>query len=549
MRITNQMMVNSTMANIQVNKKQVNTLETQLSTQKKINKPSEDPVIAIRALRLRSSLEQVTLYLNKNIPDADSWLKTTEGAVDEAVSVITDLYAYCEQGATDSYSPSERSTLAESLNKLRDAYYAEGDVEYAGRYLFSGYMTDTPLTYQSDETAAKADFTITQEFTRENIELKTVYTNAYSNDDILNLNVKTDAATGNVITPNVADVHRVRIGYTKVSDAGTFEIKLNDGTTIAAAAVNDSNYQPGDDEAAFNAATGEILLGENVYKQLYASDGFSFTYRKDNFAKGDLNPVMYYDCVDNNPDNAGVVYTKKTEDIEYNINFSQKLKVNTEANEVFNMYLGRDIDDLITSVNNVIDIEEGALLYQIVAMYDYELRIFETDNSGNAKRIGQGGPGKSIPVFLKKYCNGTDVYECGLELFEDINQHEHIIRFRNDIAHMRYMSNQAMNIMSIVSNIYKSFFVYDTKLKKSISLVFKNILMRYGVIADLVFSYNNKNQSNIDDMDINIINIKNLKSDKYVYKIVNEDIVKQVEIEIRNQVFLEQLHNLLYFSR
>ena len=94
MRINNQMMVNSTMANIQVNKKQVNTLETQLSTQKKINKPSEDPVIAIRALRLRSSLEQVTQYLNKNIPDADSWLKTTEGAVDEAVSVITDLYAY-----------------------------------------------------------------------------------------------------------------------------------------------------------------------------------------------------------------------------------------------------------------------------------------------------------------------------------------------------------------------------------------------------------------------------------------------------------------------
>ena len=106
-----------------------------------------------------------------------------------------------------------------------------------------------------------------------------------------------------------------------------------------------------------------------------------------------------------------------------------------------------------------------------------------------------------------------------------------------------------MNIMSIVSNIYKSFFAYDTKLKKSISLVFKNILMRYGVIADLVFSYNNKNQSIKDDMDINIINIKNLKSDKYVYKIVNEDIVKQVEIEIRNQVFLEQLHNLLYFSR
>ena len=63
MRITNQMMINSSMANIQVNKKQVNTLDTQLSTQKKINKPSEDPIIAIRALRLRASLNEVTQYL------------------------------------------------------------------------------------------------------------------------------------------------------------------------------------------------------------------------------------------------------------------------------------------------------------------------------------------------------------------------------------------------------------------------------------------------------------------------------------------------------
>ena len=63
-KITNQMMINSSMANIQVNKKQVNTLDTQLSTQKKINKPSEDPIIAIRALRLRASLNEVTQYLN-----------------------------------------------------------------------------------------------------------------------------------------------------------------------------------------------------------------------------------------------------------------------------------------------------------------------------------------------------------------------------------------------------------------------------------------------------------------------------------------------------
>lgn len=355
MRITNQMMVNSTMSNVQLNKKQLSVLDYQLSSQKKINKPSDDPVIAIRALRLRSSLEQVSQYLDKNIPDADSWLKTTEGALDEAGSILINLYGYCTQGATDSYSESERETLAESLNELKSAFYAEGDVEYAGRYLFSGYMTDTPLNYQSDEDAKDVDFTITQTFNKDDLEMKTAYTNAYSNDDILSLNLKKDA-DGNPIMPNVQSVHRIKIAYSSVSSEGNFELKLADGTTKAVDTVtSDSNYVPGEDEVAFNYATGEILLGENVYKQVYEADGCSFTYTKDNFKKGDLNPVMYYDCVDNN---TNIAYKKENEDIEYNVNFSQKLKVNTEANDAFNIYLGRDIDDLVTAVQNVVDIDK-----------------------------------------------------------------------------------------------------------------------------------------------------------------------------------------------
>ena len=63
---------------------------------------------------------------------------------------------------------------------------------------------------------------------------------------------------------------------------------------------------------------------------------------------------MYFDCVDNN---TNIEYIKEDEDVEYNVNFSQKLKINTEAKDAFNIYLGRDIDDLVTAVQNVIDIE------------------------------------------------------------------------------------------------------------------------------------------------------------------------------------------------
>ena len=388
MRITNQMMINSTMSNIQVNKNQLNTLDNQLSTQKKINKPSDDPIIAIRALRLRSSLDQVTQYLDKNIPDASSWLDTTEGALDEAYSILQDLYSYCTQGATDSYSSAERDTIATSLDKLREAYYSQGDVEYAGRYCFTGYMTDIPLNYQSDEAAKDVDYIITQQFNREDLDMKVAYTNFYETDDILNLKYETDA-DGNVVTPNIKEVHRVKLGYKDVSDkidtktvdasgnvtttsSQDFKIKVTDSTgNVTEIAVNtitnaggrtdkgSDNYIPKADEVAFNPTTGELLFGENVYKKLYEADSFSFTYEKNNFMKGDQNPIMYFDCVNNNLNDYyyKTEYKKKNEDIEYNVNFSQKLKVNTEANDAFNIYLGRDIDDLITAVNNVLDLE------------------------------------------------------------------------------------------------------------------------------------------------------------------------------------------------
>lgn len=62
MRITNKIIQNNNLANINTNKIYQDILSTQMSTQKKINKPSDDPVVAIRALRLRSNVTEVTQY-------------------------------------------------------------------------------------------------------------------------------------------------------------------------------------------------------------------------------------------------------------------------------------------------------------------------------------------------------------------------------------------------------------------------------------------------------------------------------------------------------
>ena len=471
MRITNQMMINTNMADIQTNKLLLSKYNTQMSTQKKINRPSEDPIIAIRALRLRTSLDQVSMYLDKNIPDASSWLDTTEGALDEGNSIITQLYGYCEQGATDSYSSEQRQTISETLNKLKDAFYAEGDVEYAGRYVFTGYKTDTPLTYQSDDDAKNISYTISQDFNRSYLTTKKAYTNSYTNDDIMNLNLHKDAE-GNIITPDVKTVHTLRTAYNGVHDTGfnmtynntdikvsedgttaditTYELDENgnikkdengnpvvkdtqtvtadadgkftfndsDGNKVVLGTTTDDNAIPEDNEIIFNGSTGEIILGADIYANVYESNKFSISYTKDNFQKGDLNPTMYYNCVDNN---TGVTYEKKDEAIEYNVNYSQKLKINTQADEAFNIYLGRDIDSLVTSVNDVLDIE--AQISQVKSMMSEERYNDKTSQSTLNSML----EGLNKQYDLAKN-NMTEAFENGVKQMKSYQQQNSVAK-------------------------------------------------------------------------------------------------------------------------
>ena len=60
---------------------------------------------------------------------------------------------------------------------------------------------------------------------------------------------------------------------------------------------------------------------------------------------------------DDNPDN-WVTYTNRKQDIKYEINFNQDIKINTQGKEVFNQDMTRDLDDIIESVNYAMNVEE-----------------------------------------------------------------------------------------------------------------------------------------------------------------------------------------------
>ena len=64
MRVTDNMIMNKTKYNINLNKMSVDRLNTQMTTQQKIEKASEDPVIAMRSLRLSTNLSHMEQFVD-----------------------------------------------------------------------------------------------------------------------------------------------------------------------------------------------------------------------------------------------------------------------------------------------------------------------------------------------------------------------------------------------------------------------------------------------------------------------------------------------------
>ena len=151
MRVTNNMIMDVASININGTKVLVNDRNNQMTTQKKINRPSEDPVVAIRALRLRTNVSEVTQYYEKNIPDAESWMKVTEDALTSVAEVVTDLITQCQKGSSEKLTTSDRKTILDAITALRDEVYATGNADYAGRSIFTSYRTNCKLPFQGDE--------------------------------------------------------------------------------------------------------------------------------------------------------------------------------------------------------------------------------------------------------------------------------------------------------------------------------------------------------------------------------------------------------------
>lgn len=210
MRITNKIMQNNSLYNINNNKVTEDQLNTMMSTGKKLTRPSDDPVIAIRALRLRSNVTQLSQYYEKNAKDAQSWLEVTADALSTVTSVLTDSVKQATKGANKDLTLDDLSIIVTQMDALAKEYYSTGNVDYAGRYVFTGYRTDTSLTFDKTTTADYRD--INDEFNADSISDSKRILGKYLLDSSTVLS-KTDEETVYQHSIVESTVGRIRLSY------------------------------------------------------------------------------------------------------------------------------------------------------------------------------------------------------------------------------------------------------------------------------------------------------------------------------------------------
>ena len=376
MRITNQMVTGNSLRNMQKSMSAVNKATETMTSGKKISQASDDPVIAVRALKLRTTVNQLEQYKKKNIPDADSWLKITTTSLDNITKRLTDIQSYCVQGSTDSFNSTNRSAIIDSLKALQEMLYSEGNSTYAGRYIFSGYKTERSLAFRETEDTSIYSYDITQHFDAKALDTKQVVL-----DGVDYTKVDDYIADPTTYTqPNPEQVYRLNLAYEgidstnnngdtvlalKAVDADGNPIDLSGfTTTVMETNQADDYYRVGADDIHIIKETGEIIFGENVYNTLKQADDISVTYAKKKFDGGDLRPEHYFDCTLYTKQQDGsvkdVAYSRPEagQKIFYEVNFNQRLQVNTEGNQLISEEMTNDINDLIYTLEDLRAAEE-----------------------------------------------------------------------------------------------------------------------------------------------------------------------------------------------
>lgn len=148
MCVTNKMIVDATINNLLKNSERLEELLISVSSGKRINNPSDDPIGISKVLDCRTDLSSIEQY-ERNIAQGTTWLNQTELVLTEVYNLMLEAQGVAISQANATANLETRAASAEVIGNIYDQIIQLANTKLGNRYIFSGYRTST-AAFSSD---------------------------------------------------------------------------------------------------------------------------------------------------------------------------------------------------------------------------------------------------------------------------------------------------------------------------------------------------------------------------------------------------------------
>ena len=142
MRITNSTLTTNYLRNLTRNLEHMQKYQNQLSSGKVVSRPSDDPLLVSKIMDLNNNILQNKQY-NKNISDSIGWVRTQDGALNNATATLNRIRDLMIYGSNGSLSETDKLAIYDEMEMKIQELVDVLNTNFDGRYIFAGQKTLT----------------------------------------------------------------------------------------------------------------------------------------------------------------------------------------------------------------------------------------------------------------------------------------------------------------------------------------------------------------------------------------------------------------------
>ena len=382
MRITNSMITNQLLLNINRNSRNVQGLYMQWSSGKRIQRPSDNPIIASRALRFRTNVSEVEQF-QRNALQGSNWMESTETALSRLSSLLTSIGSdRLVQGSSGTYTFENRQNIVEQINQIFEQINQELNATVAGRYLFSGFRTDRPPISTNNEF-----FTVNHPDYPTNTTLfdGLLINKSINSNDIQQLNahfwrnpannqlermVRPDFAPGlqtEFSASELREVNIIKLPFREetVGDrtryVRNFDIPGFNVVEVSIDGPNNPYIVPAAGTIHFIRETGELVIHSDDISSF--DSGIDISYSMNGVLQGELNPFVFFDTEhihsieSNTPGYFDIAdsttFGRANHEIRFEMGTNVQITVNSTAVNAYPWQLFADLTAFVQTIRSV----------------------------------------------------------------------------------------------------------------------------------------------------------------------------------------------------